>query len=376
VGSRYLTALAQERKRPLQHLRIRRHGHGDDLASLVWLELVQGDQSLRLMAIDQSSDAAEMPALVRVLLAHAGVRVVVFDASAPEAAPDATVWLRSVVAGGEVLAATPWVWVPWGAHAHERPWSTTWQTAMGLQLRRAPASPRAADAWPFLVSTWRLMADVRRPAPAAKAEGGAVPVRPRGPVDPSTIFKVAEPAPAPGSDLPPIEFDMGAARTAMPMAPATPRSVVSAAAPAAVTAVAPASMPVVPSTGSPVVSVDLQALVKALAGLSTQGGAALISRAQGRIVHAEGAARDGLLSAMVPLLHQTWHRAQAQAMSAKVAHLSGQVLELGVDDARLCVREVPGEPDWLTVTLVRPVGTAAIAPWRAALDRVETSWQR
>ena len=63
-------------------------------------------------------------------------------------------------------------------------------------------------------------------------------------------------------------------------------------------------------------------------------------------------------------------------MSAKVAHLSGQVLELGVDDARLCVREVPGEPEWLTVTLVRPVGSAAIAPWRAALDRIEGSWQR
>ena len=368
VGARYLAALAQERKRPLQHLRIRRQGHGDDLASLVWLELVQGDQPLRLMAIESSSDVAEMPALVRVLLAHAGVRVVVFDASAPEPPPDATHWLRDAATGGDALAAAPWVWVPWGAHAHERPWSTTWQTATGLQLRRAPASPRAADAWPFLVSTWRLMNDVRRPAPSGQPVVGVAPARPRGPVDPASIFKAAEPVPAPGGDLPPIEFDMGAARTSAPAStkpgPARP---------------APARPAVVGALGAPasvVVSIELQGLVRSLSGLSSQGGAALISRAQGRIVHAEGAAREGLLPAMVPLLHQTWHRAQAQAMSAKVAHLSGQVLELGVDDARLCVREVPGEPDWLTVTLVRPVSTAAIAPWRAALDRVESSWQR
>jgi hypothetical protein len=358
VGARYLKALAQERRRPLQHLRIRRQGHGDDLASLVWLELVQGDQALRLMALEQSAapadpaDPAEWPSLVRVMLAHAGVRVVVFDASAPEAPPAATAWLRDAMASGDVMAKAPWVWVPWGAHAHERPWSTTWQTALGLQLRRAPASARAADAWPFLVSTWRLMADVRRQpmapvqgqAPSAQ-EGPSSAVR-RGPVDPASIFKVAEPTPSPGGELPPLEFDMGAAA-------------------ARASAVAPQA-----------VSADLQALVRALAGLSTQGGAALVNRAHGRMVHTEGQARDGLLPALWPLLHQTWLRAQAQAMSAKVVNLSGQVLELGVADARLCVREVPGEPDWLTVTLIRPAGTAAIAPWRAALERVESSWQR
>ncbi len=348
VGVRYLRALAQERRRPLQHVRIRRQGHGDDLASLVWLELVQGEQPLRLMALEQSADPGEWPALVRVMLAHAGVRVVVFDASAPEAPPAATTWLRDVMASGDALAMTPWVWVPWGAHAHERPWSTTWQTAMGLQLRRAPASARTADAWPFLVSTWRLMADVRRPRGPTVGTSGAsalpsVPPAPRAPVDPSSIFKAAEPAPVSGAELPPLEFDMG--QRASPAVPVA-------------------------------ASAHLVALVQALSGLSARGGAVLLSRAQGRVVHAEGLAQEGLLPAMVPLLHQTWHRAQAQAMSAKVAHLSGQVLELGVDDARLCVREVPGEPDWLTVTLIRPAGTAAIAPWRAALDRVESSWRR
>lgn len=377
VGARYLAALAQERRRPLQQLRIRRQGHGDDLASLVWLELVQGDQPLRLMALEHGADPQAWPALVHVMLAHAGVRVMVFDASVPEPPPAATGWLRDAVAAGDALPQTPWVWVPWGAHAHERPWSTTWQTAMGLQLRRAPASPRAADAWPFLVSTWRLMADVRRqvkPAPEAAAAStgpSGTPVR-RGPVDPASIFKAAEPAPAPGADLPPIEFDMG--QRAAPAVTAAPVS-----APVAAPVLAPVAAPLVTGSGPavhPPVSAELVALVRALSGLSSQGGAVLLSRAQGRVVHAEGKAQDGLLPAMVPLLHQTWHRAQAQAMSAKVAHLSGQVLELGVDDARLCVREVPGEPDWLTVTLVRPVSSAAIAPWRAALDRIESSWQR
>lgn len=384
VGARYLTALAQERRRPLQHLRIRRQGHGDDLASLVWLELVQGEQPLRLMALEQCSVPQDWPGLVHVMLAHAVVRVVVFDAAAPEPPPVATAWLRDAVPSGAVMAHAPWVWVPWGAHAHERPWSTTWQTAMGLQLRRAPASPRAADAWPFLVSTWRLMADVRRPVAPISAEpqgshtSSAVPgstVR-RGPVDPASIFKVAEPAAIPGAELPPLEFDMGRQPARAPDAPLAVKVL------PGVSVAAPMGQPEAPRSVSPgavaslPVSDGLRALIAALAGLSPKGGAVLLSRAQGRVAHAEGQAQEGLLPAMVPLLHQTWHRAQAQAMSAKVAHLSGQVLELGVDDARLCVREVPGEPDWLTVTLVRPVGSAAIAPWRAALDRVESSWRR
>ena len=359
----FLLAMSQSTGSTIQSLSIRRQGHGDVLAALKYLDVPQdgGMPPIRLYALGPQPTGVDLHDLTRAMLAHAAMTVLVF-AGEPRASLSASVqalvqaW-RNPPAQPEQASAPLGgltrlvVWLPVGAAVGQAGvLGQKLEQWLGLKLRQGPPVRGVAEAWPYLSSTWKMVSDTHRSAQEAARKAltaqastmatGAWAL-PAGLMPPST----ANAAPV---DLPPIEFH-----------PVAPRGAVRE----GMTA----------SGASAVDLVPIEQLARDLAALSEQG-AALILEASSSRVRAQvirGADEPAALARLARLLMATTSSA-AKTMDA----LGPSAIEWRSGQFHACLRPVPDAPGLLSLTVIQPAPDAPLAPWRAAMARIEAHFRR
>jgi hypothetical protein len=348
----FLEAMAQSKRASIQALSIRRQGHGDLLASVLYLDVPHegGASPIRLYALAQQPEGVDPDDLSRAMLAHAAMTVLVF---AGEPAPSLTARVQALVRawrnppscaehqsaplGGLARLV---VWLPVGTvGAQVAALGQKIEQWLGTKLRQGPPIRMAADAWPYLSSTWKMVSETHRSASEAARKALAVTTStmatgawalPAGLMPAST-------APAAPADLPPIDFH--------PVAPASIAD---------------------ERTG-------IEQYAQDLANLSEQGAALILeansSRVRTQVIR--GADDPASLARLARLLMATMSSA-GKAFNASAP----STIEWGCGSFHACLRPVPEAPELICLTVIQPAPSTALAPWRAALARVEANFRR
>jgi len=339
-----LRELAAEKGVPLQALHVRRQGFGDTLALLHHVDLrLDGPGTARIYALGPQPDGADPMALSAVLMRHASLTLLMADesrmlSSGQAARASATEADRICPADG--AGARLLVWLPLGSPNGASELRALLEPRLRTRMRSAPMAPRLSGAWPYLVSTWRLLDDTPTSAPAPSAGGAAL------------TSGTASP-PSQGSargDLPPLDFH--------------PTPLPSTTAPAA-----PTPRPVSAPT-PPVASADpLAAYATSLAQLSEHGAALILEgrTSKVRVQVVRGDLDPAVLARLARLLMVT---------SSSAGKMMGRddtaTAEWSSGDLHACLRPVPGEADLWCLTVIRPAAPGLLAPWRAAMMRIES----
>ena len=323
-----LRELAAEKGVPLQALHVRRQGFGDTLALLHHVDLrLDGPGTARIYALGPQPDGADATALGAVLMRHASLTLLMADesrmlSSGQAARASATEADRICPADGG--GARLLVWLPLGSPNGASELRALLEPRLRTRLRAAPMAPRLSGAWPYLVSTWRLLDDTPTSAPTATA--GA------------TATSASSPAPASG-DLPPLDFHPAPwPSTPAPAAPAAP-------------AARPAVTPTPASTTPGAPADPLTAYATSLAQLSEHGATLILEgrTSKVRVQVVRGDLDPAVLARLARLLMVT---------SSSAAKMMGRddtaTAEWSSGDLHACLRPVPGEADLWCLTVIRP----------------------
>lgn len=195
TSPRMLAGLASALGAPVQHLVVRRQGHGIPLATLEFVEMPAGDSGLpplRLYTTQADADTQQRQLMARVLLAHSRLGVVMVGDLPPHALATA---LRPLQ---EAIAAGPWpnrqlLMLPLASASTLAQQASELAQGGGVAVRTTPQVRRPSEAWAFMSGSWNrlreeladagtvlpeLPALVRAAPPAAAAEREPLPMRP------------------------------------------------------------------------------------------------------------------------------------------------------------------------------------------------------
>lgn len=198
---RILAGLAAATQRKVQHLVIRRQGHGMALATLEFAELPGANgQTLRVYSTRVDADTRQRAELARVLLAHSRLGVVMVGGLPPHALEGALQPLREGITRG------PWpgrnlLFVPLAAPGALHQQVSLLGGRSGVQVSIAPQAVKPSDAWTAISAAWnRVRGDGTPPVAAAPAPAAG----PRhDPIAYPAPARPAAPAPLPMQPMPP-----------------------------------------------------------------------------------------------------------------------------------------------------------------------------
>ncbi len=360
-GARFLQATAHAQGVAVQTLSIRRQGFGDQLASLSYIDLpVDGHpQPARIYALGEQAPGVNVGEIPRAMLAHAAMTVLLVPGVDPALIQSQ---IRSFCFGwqnppqrqaqsDEMSAARAasrlLVWLPLGKpNQSDKALAAQVEQLLSWRLRHAPLVRHPAEAWPYLSSTMRLAFEAHRSASAAaKAQQAKANVTSNtsGWVFPIDAVAAARGAPL---DLPPIEFH--------PVG----RGSVSTPAPA-------------PAPQSEAQNERLEQLARDLASLSDEGASLILEASSSRVCAqvVRGCDTPSALARLARLLMATTSSTGRLRGSSEPA-----CIEWSAGNFHACLRPVPGQPEYFSLTVIQPACLTVPSPWRAALARVEGAY--
>jgi len=199
---RILAGLAAATQRKVQHLVIRRQGHGMALATLEFAELPGANgQVLRVYSTRVDADTRQRAELARVLLAYSRLGVVMVGSLPPHALEGALQPLREGITRG------PWpgrnlLFVPLSPPGSLHQQVSQLGGRTGVQVSIAPQAVKPSDAWSAISAAWNR---VRGDAGAPVAPPAMPPATPAmyDPIAYPAPTRAAAPAPLPMQPMPP-----------------------------------------------------------------------------------------------------------------------------------------------------------------------------
>jgi len=166
VSLRLLSSVANSLGTKLQHLSIRRQGHGVPLASLPFVEVQgQGNRRVRVYTTDVDADSQARRQLTTVLLGQSSLSVLLVGELAPH------VLVSALQPLGDAMRKGPWpnrqmLMIPLGGSAALAAQAKALSGPLGLQVRVTPQAQRTLDAWSFIAGTWNQLIGAAKEAPA------------------------------------------------------------------------------------------------------------------------------------------------------------------------------------------------------------------